>query len=224
MIRNLIMDCDGVLYPVRELPLVEMVSAMKAVYREDMHLDKDVQAEASHKTIREQHLGIFNYIKEACNLSGYDFNLFCRQMANRIDYRKIKFNPRLEGLLTSIAQYRNVIIWSNNSSEHINKVFQRVFKQDIDAMQKKNIKVADITANEKDGYFLPKQSEEGFGIFLQNHGLIGKESILFDDTPVNLQSAARFGIKGELISEDRDLYHVLQPYYFFARNKGKSYE
>ena len=118
-ISTLVIDCDGVLYPLSELSTREIVSAMKDVYRNQAHISGDIQVAASDKTIREGHLGMFNYIKEMCNQSGYDFKLFCRQLADKIDYSRIKPNPLLLKMLQKKAQEQKVEIFSNNSAEHL---------------------------------------------------------------------------------------------------------
>ena len=64
MIKNILLDCDGVLYPLEELSTKEIVETMKHVYRNDVGLAPDEQRAISEKTIKENHLGMFNYIME----------------------------------------------------------------------------------------------------------------------------------------------------------------
>ena len=56
MIKNILLDCDGVLYPLEELSTKEIVETMKHVYRNNVGLAPDEQRAISEKTIKEKTL------------------------------------------------------------------------------------------------------------------------------------------------------------------------
>lgn len=221
-ISTLVIDCDGVLYPLSELSTREIVSAMKDVYRNQAHISGDIQVAASDKTIREGHLGMFNYIKEMCNQSGYDFKLFCRQLADKIDYSRIKPNPLLLKMLQKKAQEQKVVIFSNNSAEHLEKVMLRLFGKTRQQMEETGISVYDITVVEKDGYFLPKQSREGLTFFLRKLNKNPEESMLLDDTQTNIQAAKRQGMQALLITPEKSLQKYLSGETVRTKTMGRS--
>ncbi len=204
-----IIDCDGVLYPQSELSLRDIVNAMKKVYREDVGLSGDEQKQVSANTIKQGRFGAFNYILAICEAKGYDFDLYCRQMAEATDYSNIKPNKSLQQKLFQAAKEKRVIIFSNNSYAHIDKVVQQVLGVSAVELNEKGIEVKDVKSTLKDGYFHPKQSEFGFKYFLENINEKGEDCVLFDDTQKNLQSASRHKIAGVLISPDNKLEKYL---------------
>ena len=82
----------------------------------------------------------------------------------------------------------------------------------------------DITSTEKDGYFHPKQSENGLSIFAQRFGINPQETLLFDDVALNIESAQNIGMHGNLINEQHPLKKALLPFLSGAVTKGKEYE
>lgn len=213
MTKNLIIDCDGVLYPLSDLSVSDFVTAMKIVYRDDLHISGEEQMEISAKTIRENHLGLFNYIREMCYYRDYDFGDFCKKMCDHIDYSSISPDKELLKTLLSVSDKNRVFIWTNNSREHLEKVSERLFSKNLAFLENKGIGVFDITVMEQNGYFQPKQSEKGFEMFLQKIAAKPEDCVLFDDTPRNIKIASQNGVKGILISQDNTLKDNLKVYF-----------
>ncbi len=219
-----IIDCDGVLYPQTELGLAQIVDAMKKVYREDVGLTGEQQKQISEKSIRLKHFGAFNFIKHICDETGYSFDLYRKKMVEATDYNAIHYNPTLKKLVDQLARQKKVVIFSNNSYEHIDCVLQKVFRRTAAELSQNGIMIYDITATEKNGYFHPKQSENGFSNFLENIGAQSEDCFLFDDSLPNLQKAKQSGIDGSLVTENNNLETQLGV--MFAKNKiwEKNYE
>lgn len=222
--KNLIIDCDGVLYPLKELSTADIVNAMKAVYRDEVGLSGDEQKFVSEKTIREGHLGMFNYIKEICYFKKYDFDKFCASVAERIDYSGINRNKKLWQALYNTAKNHNINIFTNNSRPHLEKVLNRVFEKSIADLEASGIKIYDIKATEKDGYFYPKQHEKGFSMFMSKLNISSSESILFDDAPRNIEKAKEAGMQGVLITEENTLLKELNKINGNIVRKSRAYE
>lgn len=223
-IKNLVFDCDGVLYPISALETKEIIDSMKKVYREDLMVSGEEQNEISQATIADNHRGLFNYVLEMCRYKNYDFNHFCEKMADGIDYSRIQKDDLLWKNLQNVAKEYNVAILSNNSRPHIAKVFRQLFNNSIEDVENAGIKVFDITSTEKDGYFHPKQSENGLSIFAQHFGINPQETLLFDDVALNIESAQKIGMQGILINEKNPLKKALQPFLNKPITKGKEYE
>jgi len=208
--KTLFIDCDGVLYPGTQLGLKEILAAMKDVYREKLRLTGCEQREISAKTLKENHLGAFNYIKEMCNYKKYDFSLFSQQMADKVDYTHIKPNPLLWQQLLRTAKICNIAILSNNSRPHIEKVLYNLFKKNAAAAEAEGLKICDITFTEENGYFLPKQSDRGLSFVAKKLNLTPADCTLVDDSVINLQSARRQGMHGVLVNQEKTLEKYLQ--------------
>ena len=209
MIKNILLDCDGVLYPLEELKTKDIVDAMKQVYRNDVGLTPDEQRYVSEKTIAENHLGMFNYINAICRFKHYDFDKFCENMANIIDYGSIKHNEQMWQRLKELSQTYHIGVLTNNSRAHLSKVFKRVFNRDITEVEGNGIKAYDIKFTEHNGCFFPKQSEKGLSLFLQKLNMKPEETVLFDDTPVNIEKAENTGMHAVLITPRNSLIKQL---------------
>lgn len=219
------MDCDGVLYPLSELSTFNIISAAKKTYREDLGITGEEQAGISEQTIHDGRLGLFNYLKALCEYKGYDFNLFCKNMAERTDYSRIKPNERLWNKLQTLSSQYNLAVLSNNSRPHIEKVAQRLFSKSILEMEDAGIKIFDITSLKGfDGWFRPKREPCSLNIFLKNNSYNPSESILFDDTMQNITAAHRAGMRATLITPENTLENNLQPFIKKPFAKEKIYE
>lgn len=223
MLKNIVLDCDGVLYPLSELPTKKIVDAMKYVYRNDVKLSGEEQKFISEKTIAEHHLGMFNYIKEICKYKNYDFDEFCARVVENTDYSGVKRNKALKDTLKNLNGRYNIVIFSNNSRSHLNAICRQVFDTDIVEMETNGIKICDIKSTEYGGYFYPKQHDKGFSLFLNRMRLKSDETILFDDAPINITKAKEAGMRAKLISAENTLLKELQEYILPSARKGKSY-
>lgn len=224
MIENILLDCDGVLYPLSELPTREIVEAMKFVYREYVGLKPDEQKFVSEKTISEKHLGMFNYIKEICAYKKYDFETYCRQLAEHVNYSHICENKHLWNVLQNLKNNYNIGILSNNSRPHLDAVFKQVFHKDIGEVEQAGIKAFDITSTEFNGHFYPKQHEKGLALFLQKQNMKADETVLFDDAPVNIEKAKEIGMRAGLVSAENSVLSQLQKLKPLNIITGKTYE
>ena len=224
MKKNLIFDCDGVLYPLSALPTREIVDAMKSVYRGELNLSGEQQRKISRKTLEDGHLGMFNYILEMCKAANYNFDKFCRKMSDRINYSRIQPDNGLWNAWQILKQENNVVVWSNNSRVHLDKVFQQVFQKDIMQVTDAGIAVWDIKSTYYRGYFYPKQSAEGVNLFLHRIGFKPEDCVLFDDTSANLDMVERLGIKGKAVGVKKPLLPQLKAYMPQTAISEKEYE
>ena len=130
--QALILDCDGVLYPISQISLAEFVDAMKQTYREELKIDGKTQALISEQTIAQNRLGMFNYIKAMCDYADYNFDEFCLKMQSRVDYDKITPDYGLYKQLLNTAFCRSdafydIIAYCRYFIQHRrNAVFKRI--------------------------------------------------------------------------------------------------
>ena len=223
-IKNLLFDCDGVLYPVSQLSLQDFVDAVKAMYRYDLKVTPEEQNFISAQTINENHLGLFNYVKAMCIYKNYDFDEFCTKMVNRLDFSKIKPNKKLYNNLVKLSQHYNLAILSNNCYPHLEKICNYVFDKSTSDLAEKGIKVYDIKALEKDGWFMPKRVVGSLKYFLETHNMQPQETALFDDIKENIEAAKRIGMRGIVISDVSTLDKALNPYLITPKPLRKVYE
>lgn len=208
--QTLILDCDGVLYPISQISLAEFVDAMKQTYREELKIDGKTQAQISEKTISEKRLGMFNYIKAMCDYADYNFDEFCLKMQDRVDYDKITPDYGLYNQLLNTAKDRQVVILTNNHVAHLDKVLQKRFGKNLFEVEADGIECYDIKTMERNGVFYPKQDPMALKLFAAKINHTPENCTLVDDTEKNLTSAKQVGMKTVLISEKFTLKQYLQ--------------
>lgn len=208
--QALILDCDGVLYPISQIPLAEFVDAMKQTYREELKLDGKTQALISEQTIAKNRLGMFNYIKAMCDYADYNFDEFCLKMQSRIDYDKITPDYGLYKQLLNTAKDKQVLILTNNHMAHLDKVLQKRFGKTVFEVESDGIDCFDIKTMERNGVFYPKQNPQALQNFAAKINQLPENCTLVDDTEKNLISAKQAGMKAVLINEKFTLRQYLQ--------------
>lgn len=218
--QTLLFDCDGVLYPLSQLPTQDIVAAMKETYRQDLGLSGAEQQKISAETRQTNRLGMFNYIKAMCEYKKYNFEQFCAQMAERINYSNIGYNRGLTQMIFQASKHYNVGILTNNCRAHLAKVFEHAFGKSLEETEANGVKIFDITATEENGVFWRKQPE-GLALICRRNGYQPAQTTLFDDAPANIESAHQIGMQGVLINEQMSLQKALMP---FLKIRDKSFE
>lgn len=206
MKKTLIVDCDGVIYPMSDIPLAEFVGAMKNTAQEFGFSTQEYN-QASQVTLENKSLGMFNFIKELCNHDDAKFENFCENMFDKIDYSKIKRDDEILKLLEKTKVNYNVVILTNNHLSHLEKVLDARFGKNT---QNLGIDCYDIRDTLKDGVFLPKQTEDGLTNFANKIDCDVGDCILVDDARRNLNVAEKMGMPGVLINESNSLSDYLQ--------------
>ena len=212
--QTLILDCDGVLYPISQLATADIVSAMKETL-DSLSVAPQVVEEVSAQT---KGSGMFNYIHQLCKVAKVDFADFCTSMQSKIDYSK---NTRYESLLKKINQTKkdyDVVILTNNHQAHLNQVLELRFGKNINNLGIPCYSIEDL---EKSGKFYPKQSQLGLKIFCNKLGKHPSECVLVDDTQRNLDSASSIGMQGVLITENLSLSKYLNQLKNAQNTSGK---
>lgn len=223
--QNILLDCDGVLYPLSELSTADIVNAAKQTYRDDLGLSGIEQSMISKQTIDDGHLGLFNYIKAICEYKNCNFDTFCTNMAERIDYSHIIPNKALWYKLHTLSAQYNIAIASNNSRVHISKVIEHLFGKNADDIEQSGIRIFDITAmRNKEGWFTPKRVPNCLKLLALRNKFEPSETILFDDTGENIKAARKIGMHATLITSQNTLENNLQPFIRKPLGKSRIYE
>lgn len=214
--KTLIIDCDGVLYPISNIPTADIVSAVEVVAKE-FNISEEKYKQTSEKTKREKAPGLVNFVYNLCNKDDEKVKAFNKRMTEVIDYSKIKRDDNLFQLLQKTKENYNVVILTNNTRPHLEKVLEKRFDKNIVEF---GIDCYDISSQKYKDKFYPKQSELGMKLFTKKLGLKPQECILVEDTKRNLEVAAEVGIEGVLITED----YTLSKYLLSLQNPNKTYK
>ena len=203
--KTLIIDCDGVLYPEKYLPIYKIVKALKD-QATAFNITKEEYNKISSETKKRKEEGIFNL---AMNLVGKDKALFdklCYNMIESIDYSKIKRDDELFELLLKVGKKYDICIFTNNHMLHLDKVYRNLFGKTLEEFPFKSY---DICSTLKDGYFHPKQSKDGYKNFLEKINKKNTECIVYDDSKKNIQKCIENNIPYEFITPENTLKMAL---------------
>ena len=206
MKKNLLIDCDGVLYPTSQLSTAEIAKAMNDTVR-DYGIDKDAYERASQRAKDANALGIFNFIKILGAENRFEFKDFCRDMVEKIDYSRITRDDHLLSLLRRTSEKYNPMILTNNCPEHVEKVLARRFGR---TRQTFGIPCYDITYMEYNGRFYSKRMEIGLKMFCNKIGINPRDTTIVEDTPGNIEIAEAVGMSGVLIGGEKSLNVYLE--------------
>lgn len=175
--ETLIIDCDGVLYPKEDLQLHEFVDAMKEVAKEN-NVSEETFERISKET-KEKSPGIFNFIHAICDKDEEKHQDFIHKMAEKVDYSRIKRDDNLLNLIKKTQKDYDVVIFTNNTRPHLEKVFEKRFGKTV---AETGLECYDISHTKYNDIFHPKQSQLGMKLFSQKIGKNAHECTLVDDT------------------------------------------
>lgn len=205
MRKMLVLDCDGVIYPLSDIPHSEFMGALYAAL-ESLGISRENFKEAMAQSRAESAHGIFNFALRVCRNTGASFDEFCRRFVDSINYSNIKPNPRLFELLKQVSKKYDMVIFTNNHILHLNKILNLVFSCNADTV---GFKCFDITSTYRDGVFHPKKSEQGLLMIAERLGLTPAECILVDDDATNCNRAREIGMEAVQPGENLSLEQYL---------------
>lgn len=202
--ETFIIDCDGVLYDDSCIGVVEFVKAIKKTASE-FSISDDDYAKISEQT-KANSSGLFNFVYALCDYDEARFDTYAQRVADNTDYSKIERNDELLKLLKQTQKHHDIVILTNNTKPHLEKVIDKRFGCTIEDF---GIECYDIKSLKKGDKFYPKQTEIGLKLFTQILGKHPSECTLVDDTKRNLDVAQQIGMGAEHITENNSLQKFL---------------
>ncbi len=206
MRKMLVLDCDGVIYPLSDIPHSEFLGALYTSL-ESMGISKECFKEAMNQSRAAAAYGIFNFALQVCKNTGASFDEFCRRFVGNIDYSHIQPNPQLFELLNQVREKYDMVILTNNHILHLNKILDIVFSRNTENI---GFDCFDITSTAKDGVFHPKKSEKGLLMIAERLGLEPAQCVLVDDDTTNCNRAREIGMEAVQPGENLTLEQYLR--------------
>lgn len=206
MRKTLVLDCDGVLYPISEIPNEVFVKAFdEAIY--SLGITQEQYKEASVRAKAKKALGLFNFAREICQDFGVSFDKFCDEFVARLDYSPLKQDLELLDLIYTVQRDYNLAIYTNNHIKHLDKVLQKKFNKDSKSI---GFVCYDITSTYFNNIFHPKKSDLGLRMVAEKLGQDPENCILIDDAEINCAKALSIGMGAILITESYTLKDYLK--------------
>lgn len=206
MRKMLVLDCDGVLYPLSDIPHSEFIDALRFAL-DSMGISRESFRKAMAESKAKGVHGIFNFALQVCRETNSSFEEFCRRFVGSINYSNIRPNPELYELLQKVGEKYDLSVFTNNHISHLNKILNILFSCNADNI---GFKCFDITSTYKDGLFHPKKSERGLLMIAERLGLPASACILVDDDPANCNRAREVGMEAVQPGENLSLEQYLR--------------
>lgn len=205
MRKTLVLDCDGVLYPLSAIPNAEFVQAFKDTIF-SLGISEEQYKEASNRTKAKKALGLFNFAREICQDFSISFDAFCDGFVANLNYANITRDDELFELLREVQKYYNLAIYTNNHVKHLNKILEAKFCKNTANI---GFVCYDITSTYFNNIFHPKKSDLGLRMVAEKLGQEPENCILVDDAEINCAKALSIGMEAVLITEDFTLKDYL---------------
>lgn len=206
MRKTLVLDCDGVIYPLTDIPNEVFINAFReAVY--SFGISEEEYIRASKLAKARKAIGLFNFAREICCDFGIEFEDLCDAFVARLDYSRLHFDAELLELLHQVQKRYNLAIYTNNHIKHLDKVLMAKL-----GLTTKNIGFTcfDITSTLFNDIFHPKKSDLGLLMVAEKLGQEPKDCILIDDAEFNCDKAESIGMGAVLITKNHTLKDCLQ--------------
>lgn len=190
-IQMLFVDCDGVLYNATDLTYEEMIQACQRAGQElGIHWDDVVEL---HHQLKAQGIhGWYNTTLELCRRYHVDFGDVAELMVSYVDYSKIPEDLELLELLQRMRQKKDLVLLTNNTRPHVEKIFDRLFHKSI---KQTKLRVLTVEDTLWDHYFHVKQQPGAFGVWCQKFHVLPEQVLLLDDTENVLEVAKSQGLQ-----------------------------
>lgn len=206
MRKTLILDCDGVLYPLTDIPNEIFIQIFRdAVY--SMGITKEQYERASALSLERRALGMFNFAREICHDYGVDFEQLCDEFVRRMDYSRLTFDEKLLALIRQAEQKYDLAIYTNNHIKHLDKVLNAKFGLSSETI---GFTCFDITSTLFNDIFHPKKSDLGLLMVAEKLGRLPEDCILIDDAEINCHKAESIGMGAVLITDSYTLKDCLR--------------
>ncbi|MBQ9731577.1 MAG: HAD hydrolase-like protein [Alphaproteobacteria bacterium] len=203
MIKNLIFDLDGTLYPESSGLEDECQQRVYDFFVAKLNISMDKAQQISENLLSKYHYEAQG-VESELGLSQAEFLEYCCAVSTD----NLAVNTELQELLVSLPQKK--FIFTDSTTSHVNDVLTKL-KVDRTLFD-------DIYDAEK-GKFAYKLNPAAFNAFCDYYQIDPKEGMLFEDKEKNIVLAKSVGFKTVLINEQADK-NTSADYYFSNINQA----
>lgn len=200
--KLIVIDCDGVLYPKKELSTKDILEAVQKAFFKKGISWKNVNNVYDEFKMSASQKGLFNFLGVAAREFRLNVVELLKQIAEETDYSHITPNPKLLSQIQELQKKYEVCIYTNNTKYHLEKVHQQLFGCSV---AEAGIPAFHIgTIQNKKGY-CSKQSKEALWFLSKFFAVKPSNMIFFDDTISVLDSVRQKGASVLFINQDFNL-------------------
>ena len=187
-IKNYVFDLDDTLYPPSEEIFGQMAARIRSFIMNLLGVDNDAAHKMQENYYKKYGATVRGLILEH-NIAPEEFNDY----VHTLDLSSLNENKELKQRLTRLSGHK--FIFTNGAYEHAERVSEKLGIG----------KCFDGIFSIREANYIPKPAEETFRRMLGHFKINPDESVMFDDSQVNLKSAHNVGMKTVWITHnDRD--------------------
>ena len=186
MIKNLIFDLDGTLYPLSSGLEDECQQRVYEFFSAKLRVSMNEARQISQKLLDKYHYEAQG-VEAELGLSEAEF----MEYICAVSTDNLVANSELNTLLTSLTQRK--FIFTDSTSSHVNDVLSKI---NVD------VRIFDDIYDAQKGNFAYKLSPDAFVAFCNYYQIDSKEGVFFEDRERNISLAKSIGFKTVLISEE----------------------
>ncbi len=184
-IRNWIFDLDDTLYPPSGEIYSQMARRIRSYIMNALHIDEQT-ASIVQKDYYKKYGATVHGLMVEHHIPPEDFTNY----VHKLDLSSIKENPVLKNCLTKLKG--NKYIFTNGAYHHAERVLDRLNLREC---------FSGIFSIREANY-IPKPAEETYLRMMRSFQIKPEESIMFDDSPVNILTAKKIGLLTVWISSN----------------------
>lgn len=184
-IHNWIFDLDDTLYPPSHEIYSQMAQRIRTYIMNALHIDENT-ASIVQKDYYKKYGATVHGLMVEHHIKPEDFTDYVHQL----DLSPIKENPQLKACLNAL--HGKKYIFTNGAYQHAERVLDRLKIREC---------FSGIFSIREAGY-VPKPAEQTYLKMMKTFGIQPYESIMFDDSPVNILAAKKVGMKTVWISSN----------------------
>lgn len=184
-IRNWVFDLDDTLYPPSEEVYSQMAKRICAFVMRALNVDEKTASVIQKDYYRKYGATVCGLMLEH-NIPPDEFTDY----VHRLDLSSIMENPRLRDCLNALNGQK--FVFTNGAHSHAERVLERLGLSEC---------FSGIFSISEAGY-IPKPAERTYLKMLNTFKIAPAESVMFDDSPVNILAAKKVGMKTVWISSN----------------------
>lgn len=184
-IRNWIFDLDDTLYPPSNEIYSQMARRIRTYIMRALDIDEE-KASAVQKDYYKKYGATVHGLMVEHHIPPEDFTNYVHEL----DLSSLQENPQLKACLNALPGKKYV--FTNGAFQHAERVLKKLDIRDC---------FSGIFSIREAGY-VPKPAEQTYLKMMRSFNIKPQESIMFDDSPVNILAAKKVGLRTVWISSN----------------------
>ncbi|MFI3241357.1 MAG: HAD family hydrolase [Alphaproteobacteria bacterium] len=203
--KILILDCDGVLYPFSQMNFSDVFYSLKKIDKK-LNLPQNYLETLQEIEKTKGTYAVFYQLWVMLNFNEAKIEILNAQIVEDTDYSNITPNLKLFKIIKKLQKKYSVIVLTDNTVLHLDKIFQKLWNKNLKASGIKHYAIEDA----KDGDFFHVKQDDGLSFFCKKQNIRPENCLLIEDNQANVLAAQKIGMNSIFINEKTDICKLLE--------------